>query len=77
MRFPVTVKRLIDGKVQGWVTSGGYGHCVGASIALAYVPAEVAQAGAAFEVEILGERRGAVLHAQPLYDPKGDRMRRS
>ena len=30
-----------DGKVVGWVTSGGYGHCVGASIALGYVPDRV------------------------------------
>ncbi len=27
-----------DGKVVGWVTSGGYGHGVGRSLALAYVP---------------------------------------
>jgi dimethylglycine dehydrogenase len=30
-----------DGKVVGWVTSGGYGHHVGKSIALGYVPAEL------------------------------------
>ncbi len=33
-----------DGKVVGWITSGGYGHCVGKSIALGYVPAAVAAA---------------------------------
>src|SRR5262249_8675147 len=31
-----------DGEVIGWVTSGGYGHSVGQSIALGYVPTELA-----------------------------------
>jgi len=66
-----------DGKVVGWVTSGGYGHCVGSSIALGYVPAEHATPDAQFEIEILGERRPARLVSRPLYDPAGERMRRS
>ena len=66
-----------DGKVVGWITSGGYGHCVGRSIALGYVPAALAQAATGFEVEILGERRPASLVARALYDPAGERMRRS
>mgnify|MGYP003693607439 CR=1 FL=1 len=47
-----------DGKVVGWVTSGGYGHCVGKSIALRLraVP-RPAIPDARFEIEILGERR--------------------
>lgn len=64
-----------DGKVVGWVTSGGYGHCVGKSIALAYVPATLARESSGFEVEIIGERRRAAIAAQPLYDPRGERMR--
>ena len=63
-----------DGRVVGSVTSGGYGHCVGKSIALAYVPASLAKA-TRFEVEILGERRPADLTPGPLYDPTGTRMR--
>jgi dimethylglycine dehydrogenase len=66
-----------DGSVVGWITSGGYGHCVGKSIALGYVPAASANPDARFEIEILGERRGATLAASPLYDPSGERMRRS
>ena len=65
-----------DGEVVGWITSGGYGHCVGKSIALGYVPAAIASAGSGFEIEILGERRRAVLARQPLHDPAGERMRR-
>jgi dimethylglycine dehydrogenase len=65
-----------DGKVVGWVTSGGCGHCVGKSIAMGYVPAALTEASTGFEIEILGERRGAVLAGEPLYDPEGLRMRR-
>jgi dimethylglycine dehydrogenase len=64
-----------DGKVVGWITSGGYGHCVGKSIAIGYVPKDLAQAASGFEIEILGDRRAAGLAPQPLYDPAGSRMR--
>jgi dimethylglycine dehydrogenase len=64
-----------DGKVVGWVTSGGYGHTVGRSIALGYIPAALAAAASGFEVEILGERRPARLALAPLHDPDGRRMR--
>jgi dimethylglycine dehydrogenase len=64
-----------DGTVVGWVTSGAYGHRVGASLALGYVPAELARAEAAFEIEIIGERRAAVRLTEPAYDPSGGLMR--
>ena len=63
------------GKCIGYVTSGGFGHTVGASIALGYVPAALAKPGESFEIEILGERRPARLQAAPLHDPNGGRMR--
>jgi dimethylglycine dehydrogenase len=66
-----------DGKVVGWVTSGGFGHCVGKSIAMGYVPAALAGAMSGFEIEILGERRRADRVERPLYDPSGERMRRA
>jgi dimethylglycine dehydrogenase len=65
-----------DGEVVGWITSGGYGHCVGKSIALGYVPAVLATVAKKFELEILGERRAASLAREPLLDPRGERMRR-
>jgi dimethylglycine dehydrogenase len=65
-----------DGKVVGWITSGGYGHCVGKSIALGYVPAALAGAASGFELEILGERRSASIVREALVDPQGERMRR-
>jgi dimethylglycine dehydrogenase len=63
------------GRVVGWVTSGAYGHSVGRSLALGYVPAELAAERDGFGIEILGERRAARREAQPLIDPQGARMR--
>jgi dimethylglycine dehydrogenase len=64
-----------DGKVVGWVTSGGYGHSVGKSLALGYVPKEIASAIDGFEIEIIGERRPAVCVEGAPFDPEGGRMR--
>ena len=64
-----------DDKVVGWVTSGGYGHTVGKSIALGYVDKAVSDETSGFAVELLGERRAAVRHDGALVDPQGLRMR--
>jgi dimethylglycine dehydrogenase len=64
-----------DGRVVGWVTSGGYGHRVERSLALGYIPRELAQAEEGFEIELLGARRKARREAEPPYDPAGHRMR--
>ncbi len=64
-----------DWHVAGWVTSGGYGHHVRASLAQGYLPAGLAEASGEFQVEILGERRPARLLREPLFDPTGARMR--
>jgi dimethylglycine dehydrogenase len=66
---------LAEGRVVGFVTSGGYGHTVGASIALAYVEPRYAVPEVALSVTILGEDRPARVAALPLYDPGGARMR--
>ena len=44
------------------VTSAGYGHAIGRSIALAYVRSDLAAPDTRLEIEILGERRAAVRH---------------
>jgi dimethylglycine dehydrogenase len=66
-----------DGKVVGWVTSGGYGHCVARSLAQGYVPAALAGnlGDGVFEIEIIGDRRKASILSEPLFDPAGARMR--
>jgi len=63
------------GKVVGWVTSGGYGHSVGKSLAMGYVNNDVADHTTDFAVELMGEVRGAVRLAEPAFDPSGARMR--
>jgi len=62
-------------EIVGRVTSGGYGYAVGASIAYAYVPAAHAAVGTRLAVDIFGDWIGAEVRAEPLYDPKGERLR--
>ncbi len=64
-----------DGEVKGWVTSAGYAHGSGVSIALGYVPAEIANENDGWEIEIIGERCQARMQDEPLFDPSGSRMR--
>ncbi len=64
-----------DGKTVGWVTSGGYAHWIGKSVALAYVPAELAQRNNVFAIEVLGAPRRATLSSEAPFDPAGTRMR--
>ncbi|MBP0582307.1 GcvT family protein [Labrys sp. LIt4] len=66
---------LKDGNVVGHVTSGGYGHYVGKSLAIGYVKSEYHEDGAAFAIDIFGEDRPAILRAAPLHDPNGGRLR--
>jgi dimethylglycine dehydrogenase len=65
------------GKVVGWVTSGGYAHHVGKSMAQGYVPKDLVGdlAAGAFEIEIIGEMRKASINVDPPFDPEGKRMR--
>jgi dimethylglycine dehydrogenase len=59
----------------GLVTSGGYGYRLNRSIALAYLRADLSAPGTELEVEILGERRRALIGSEPLYDPHNLRLR--
>lgn len=65
----------LDGKVQGFCTSGGYSHHAGKSIALGFVPQDRAQEGLEVEIEIMGQMRPARLITAPLFDADGARMR--
>ena len=66
-----------EGKVVGWITSGGYAHNFDCSIAQGYLPQELAlQTGdKAFEIEILGQMCTATIQEQPLFDPTAVKMR--
>ncbi|MGB0412344.1 MAG: glycine cleavage T C-terminal barrel domain-containing protein, partial [Pikeienuella sp.] len=65
----------VEGKVVGFCTSGGYSHHAEKSIALGFVPTEMAHAGLEVEIEILGDLRPARLITEPLFDADGARMR--
>jgi len=64
-----------DGKLAGYVTSGTYGHTVKESLALGYVKPQFYEDAAAFEIELLGKRRPAILSTKARVDPEGIRMR--
>ncbi len=61
--------------IIGVTTSGGYGHFVKKSLAFAYVNSGFESPGTAFEIGILGERRKAVVLAEPSWDPENRRLR--
>ena len=64
-----------EGAVRGWVTSGGYAHHSRKSVAMGYVPREIAEAETGFEIELLGRRLPARIQAMPLFDANFERMR--
>ena len=63
------------GQEVGLVTSGGYGHAIQSSIALAYVRSDLAVEGQKLEVEIFGKRCPATVAREPLYDPNNEKLR--
>jgi len=66
---------LKNGEAVGYVSSGGYAHRVGCSMAMGYVDREQAKPGNRLEVEILGEIYPAEIQGAPIYDSNGSRMR--
>jgi 4-methylaminobutanoate oxidase (formaldehyde-forming) len=64
----------IDGEVVGRVTTGGYGYTVEKSIAYAYLP-PWAEPGAEVEVDIFGRWVPGAVVEEPLFDPRGERVR--
>jgi dimethylglycine dehydrogenase len=68
---PIHVK---EGLVS-YLLAADRGHAVDQTIGLAYLPLSLIQPGTRVEVEVLGERRAAVVVEAPLYDPTGGRMR--
>ncbi|CAA9398727.1 MAG: Sarcosine dehydrogenase [uncultured Pseudonocardia sp.] len=64
----------VGGAVAGYVTSGGQGYTVAASIAYAHLPV-AAGPGTRVEVVVDGDPVGGEVTRSPLYDPKGERVR--
>ncbi|MGI9480271.1 MAG: GcvT family protein [Hyphomicrobiaceae bacterium] len=64
-----------DGRRVGFVTSGGFGHTVEKSLAMALVDRDVAGQGTALSVHVVGVERPARIIAASPYDPEGKAMR--
>jgi dimethylglycine dehydrogenase len=65
-----------NGKVVGELTSGYYGHRVGACIGLGMLKTEVNVPGTKVQVEIFGSLYPAVVQEDaPLWDAKNERIR--
>ncbi|MEM0908620.1 MAG: FAD-dependent oxidoreductase [Pseudomonadota bacterium] len=68
-----------DGEIVGYLTSGGYGHHLGAAVGMGYVPcpdesvSDLLSSG--FEIDVMGTRVEATASLKPFYDPKAERMR--
>jgi glycine cleavage system aminomethyltransferase T/glycine/D-amino acid oxidase-like deaminating enzyme len=66
---------LVNGTPVGYVTSANYGYSAGSFIAYGYLPIAHAAPGTRVEVEFFGERFGATVSDEPLFDPKMARMK--
>ena len=65
-----------DNEIIGETLSGGWGHRVDKSIALAMIRAVYAVPGENVEVEIFGDRFSATVHPdRPLWDPENERLK--
>ncbi|WNE95053.1 FAD-dependent oxidoreductase [Streptomyces luomodiensis] len=65
-----------DGVAAGYVTSASYGYTIGRTVAYAWLPAAIAVPGTAVHIEYFGEKVPATVAAEPLFDPRMERIRR-
>jgi len=70
---------LRDGQIVGYLSSGAYGHHLGAAVGMGYVPCDGESAAqilaSDYEIDVAGIRVGATASLRPLYDPKAERVR--
>lgn len=70
---------LRDGRIVGHLSSGAYGHWLGAAVGLGYVPCEGEEIGALlaseWAIDVAGQRVAAEASLRPFHDPSGARMR--
>ncbi|MEM9477532.1 MAG: FAD-dependent oxidoreductase [Pseudomonadota bacterium] len=64
-----------NGDRVGFITSGGYGHTVDRSLAMALVNREQTEVGSDLAVHVVGVERAAKVIAPSPYDPAGQAMR--
>lgn len=59
----------------GYVTSANYGYSIGKFMAYGYVPAEQAAPGTRVEIEYFGQRFGASVSEEPVFDGKMGKLK--
>ena len=68
-----------DGEVVSYLTSGVYGHHLGAAMGMAYIPCQgesVAEVlASSYEIDVMGVRVKAEAQLKPFYDPTGERAK--
>ncbi|MGC6527336.1 MAG: GcvT family protein [Paracoccaceae bacterium] len=70
---------LRDGEIIGYLSSGAYGHHLGAAIGMGYVPC-AGESGdqllaSRYEIDVAGIIYEATASLQPMYDPKSERVK--
>ncbi|MEM9575435.1 MAG: FAD-dependent oxidoreductase [Pseudomonadota bacterium] len=70
---------LRDGEIVGFLTSGAYGHSLGAAMGLGYVPCKGETAAevlaSRYEIDVAGTRVAAEVSLKPMYDPGAERVK--
>ena len=69
-----------NGKIAGYISSGAYGHTLGACIGLGYVERSDQSdnedwISGEFEIEVAGKRLAAKASLAPLFDPRNEKIR--
>ena len=70
---------LRDGEIVGYLSSGSYGHTLGAAVGLGYVLCSGESAAdvlaSEYEIDVAGVRVKADVSLRPMYDPKSERAK--
>jgi sarcosine dehydrogenase len=75
MAYPVGGEAIIaDDRVVGFSTTANFGHTVGKPVLCGYLPADLLDR-TEFTIEVYGQPVRATRHDNPLYDPKGEKLR--
>ena len=68
-----------DGEYVGYLSSGNYGHTLGAAVGLGYVPCEGEKASdvlaSTYEIDVCGVKVKAEASLKPMYDPTSERVK--
>ena len=72
---------LRDGEIVGYLTSGNYGHHLGAAIGLGYIPCRdkgedaASQLASEYMIDVAGQKVMAEASLKPMYDPTSVRVK--